>query len=108
MSDIMLPDGTDALMAELSFSEVMRLIERIAKWVDPQTFKLLPVWYPEHARRGLLYKSNWSEILMSTNRQTGESVHKAEANIYARIGFRTSSSRTTAPSSMLDAMHGGS
>jgi len=83
MSDTMLPDGTDALMAELSFSEVMRLIERTAKWVDPQTFKLLPVWYPEHARRGLLYKSNWSEPLMNTNRQTGESVHKAEANIYA-------------------------
>ena len=83
MSDTILPDGTDALMAELSFSEVMRLIERTAKWVDPQTFKLLPVWYPEHARRGLLYKSNWSEPLMNTNRQTGESVHKAEGNTNA-------------------------
>ena len=83
MSNTPLPDGTDALMAELSYSEVMRLIERTAKWVDPKTFQMFPVWYPEHARRGLLYKSNWSEPLMNTNRQTGVSLHKAEANIYA-------------------------
>jgi len=78
-----LPEGTDALMAELSFGEVMRLIERTAKWVDAETFNLLPVWYPEHARQALFYKANWSEPQMNTNRQTGISTHKSEGNVHA-------------------------
>ncbi len=78
-----LPDGLEALRRELSLTEVMRLIERTSRWVDPETFKYLPVWYPEHARRGLFYKSNWSEPQMNKNRQTGAVVHKAEGNIHA-------------------------
>ena len=78
-----LPEGTDALMAELSFGEVMRLIERTAKWVDVETFNLLPVWYPEHTRQALFYKANWSEPQMNTNRQTGISTHKYEGNVHA-------------------------
>ncbi|MBN9888523.1 hypothetical protein [Salipiger abyssi] len=83
MSRINLPNGLDALMAELSLEEVMRLIERTARWVDPQTFALLPVWYPEYARRVYFFKSNWSEPQMNTNRTTGNSVHKQEGNLYA-------------------------
>jgi len=78
-----LPEGTDALMAELSFGEVMRLIERTAKWVDVETFNLLPVWYPEHARQALFYKTNWSEPQMNMNQQTGISSHKSESNVHA-------------------------
>ena len=79
----MLDDGLDALRAELDLPTITRLIERTAKWVAPETFQRLPVWYPEHRRRGLFYKSNWSEPQLNTNRQTGEAVHKYEANIYA-------------------------
>jgi hypothetical protein len=87
MSQRSLPNGIDALTAELSVSDVMRLIERTARWVDPQTFALLPVWYPEYARRSYLYKANWSEPQMNTNRQTGQSVHKQEGNRYANIAL---------------------
>jgi len=76
-------DGLEALRAELSLSEVMRLIERTARWVAPESFKRLPVWYPEHSRRGLFYKNNWSEPQMNRNRQTGVTVHKHEGNLYA-------------------------
>ncbi len=76
-------DGLEALRAELSLSEVIRLIERTARWVDPESFKRLPVWYPEHSRRGLFYKNNWSEPQMNRNRQTGVAVHKHEGNLYA-------------------------
>ena len=76
-------DGQEALRRELGLSEIMRLIERTACWVDPQTFRYLPVWYPEHARRSLFYKSNWSEPQMNTNRKTRESVHKSEGNVHA-------------------------
>lgn len=78
-----LPEGTEALMAEIKISEIMWLIERTARWVDPATFRLLPIWYPEHARQALFYKSNWTEPQMNTNRQTGISSHKSEGNVHA-------------------------
>lgn len=78
-----LPDGLEALRAELSLIDVMGLIERTARWVDPRTFEYLPVWYPEHARRGLFYKANWSEPQMNRNRRTGVSIHKSEGNTNA-------------------------
>ena len=44
-------DGLAALRAEIGLREIASLIERTARWVAPETFKLLPVWYPEHARK---------------------------------------------------------
>lgn len=78
-----LPDGLEALRVELSLGEVMRLIERTARWVNPETFRLLPLWYPELPRRTLFYKENWSKPQMNTNRQTKLSEHKREGNRYA-------------------------
>jgi hypothetical protein len=76
-------DGLDALRAELSLAEIMRLIERTARWVSRETFERLPVWYPEHTRRGLFYKANWSEPQLNTNQKTKVAVHKHEGNNYA-------------------------
>jgi hypothetical protein len=87
MSATSLPDGAEALMAVLKLGDVMRLIEHTARWVDPETFNLLPVWYPEYARRALLYRSNWAEPQMNTIRKTGESVHKMEGNTNANKGL---------------------
>src|ERR1700722_16903800 len=78
-----LPDGLVALRSVMQLSEVMRLIEHTAKWVDPATFRLLPLWYPEYARRIDFYKKNWSEPQMNKNRETGRSEHKREGNLYA-------------------------
>lgn len=83
MSNLILPNGLDALMKELSLADVMRLLERTARWVDPRTFRLLPVWYPEFARKVFFYKSNWSQPQMNINRETGKSVHKQEGNLNA-------------------------
>lgn len=76
-------DGLEALRAELDLADIMRLIERTARWVDPATFKRLPVWYPEHSRRGLFYKQNWSTPQLNRNRTTGVEIHKHEGNLYA-------------------------
>ena len=62
MGDALLADGLDALRAQVR-PVVMRLIETTARWVDPETFRLLPLWYPEHARHTLFYKADWSEPL---------------------------------------------
>jgi len=79
----MINDGLDALRAEIGISEIASLIERTARWVAPETFRLLPVWFPEHSRRNPIYKTNWSEPQMNKTRKTGNSVHKLEGNIYA-------------------------
>lgn len=76
-------DGLDTLRSVMSLSEIASLIEKTARWVSPDTFKLLPLWFPEHARKGSFYKKNWSEPQMNRNRETGNSVHKAEGNRYA-------------------------
>jgi hypothetical protein len=89
MTDQELPDGLDALRSVLDLTQVMALIERTARWVDPATFRLLPVWYPEYGRRSLFYKSNWSEPQLNTNRRTGISEHKREGNLYANKALTT-------------------
>ena len=78
-----MPDGLVALREVLSLKEIASLIERTARWVAPETFQLLPVWFPEHSRQGSLYKGNWSEPQMNKNQITGQSVRKAESNVYA-------------------------
>lgn len=78
-----LPDGLTALRQVMELGDVMRLIEATARWVDPHTFQLLPVWYPEHARRSHFYKSDWSEPLPNTSRQTNQTEHKRESNSFA-------------------------
>lgn len=96
LAEDILPDGLDALRAELHLGEVMRLIERTARWVDPATFRLLPLWYPEHGRGKYFYKGKWSEPQMNTNRQTNHSEHKREGNLHANkaltlaLGLRSS------------------
>lgn len=77
-----LSDGLTALREVMELGEIMRLIERTARWVDPATFRLLPVWYPEHSRGSHFYKADWSEPQYNTNRQTGIKEHKREGNLH--------------------------
>ena len=81
------PDGLDAMRKVLGTAQVMRLIERCARWVDRATFKYLPVWYPELARNDPLYNANWSEPRMNRNRRTGAKEHKHEGNTAANIAL---------------------
>src|SRR3954454_5705283 len=76
-------DGLDALRAEIGVAEIGSLIERTARWVAPETFRLLPVCFPEHSRRRHFYKANWSEPQMNKSRTTGAAIHKTEGNVYA-------------------------
>ena len=83
MSSQLINDGLAALRAEIGVAEIASLIERTARWVAPETFRLLPVWYPAYARGRPFYKNNWSEPQTNTKRSSGVSVHKVEGNIYA-------------------------
>lgn len=79
----MLPDGIGKLLSVLDIQTTMILIEKTARWVAPETFSYLPIWYPEHARKSLLYKGNWSNPQMNTNRESGVSIHQHESNTNA-------------------------
>ena len=76
-------DGLEALRSVMSLREIASFIERTARWVSPETFKLLPLWFPEHGRRTLFYKKNWSTPQMNRNKGSGVSTHKSEGNVHA-------------------------
>jgi hypothetical protein len=76
-------DGLAALRAEIGIGEIASLIERTARWVAPETFRLLPVWYPDHARAQPFYKGDWSEPQMNIKQTTKVSTHKVEGNVNA-------------------------
>ncbi|WP_252181139.1 hypothetical protein [Azospirillum sp. B4] len=63
---------------------MVRLIASTARWVHPDAFRAMPVWYPEHARGRTSYKADWASVYTNTSRQTGQTQDKVEANIQAR------------------------
>jgi hypothetical protein len=82
MTDIFeVPDGLAELERELP--SIIALIARTARWVHPDTFRALPVWYPEVARGAPSYDANWGSVYTNTNRSTKTTTDKSEANIYA-------------------------
>lgn len=78
-----LRDGLEELLEVVSLTEVMSQIEHTARWAAPETFALLPVWYPEYARGAQFYNANWTQQRMNRNRTTGVTAPKTEVNSYA-------------------------
>lgn len=72
----MIPDGLTEIREELPL--IMKMIARTARWVHPNTFKALPVWRPEAARKAPLYKKDW--IAPATN----NGLQKYEGNVAAQ------------------------
>jgi hypothetical protein len=79
------PDGLEELKEEMP--RVIGLIARTARWVHPDTFRALPVWYPEIARGELSYDRMWSTVYKNKNRSNGRVTEKSEANIRAGKAF---------------------
>ena len=73
---------------------IPKLIERCCLWVAPETFRALPVWYPEAFRGAPICDSSWSRRYTNTRRSTGETADKSEPNIRANwalwqaLGFK--------------------
>jgi len=86
MSDIfVVPDGLQELKEELP--GVIDLIARTARWVHPDTFRALPVWYPETARGEPIYNAKWGAVYKNTSRSTAKITDKSEPNIKAGKAF---------------------
>lgn len=82
MDDI--KDGLAELAAACAEEHInlLALIGRTARWVHPDVFQELPLWYPERWRRQATANSTFSQILRNTNSR-GATEDKTEANIYA-------------------------
>jgi hypothetical protein len=76
-----IPDGNEALRGDIP--AVVELIERTARWVNPETFRRLPVWAPYTARGRPLYDAGWSRRYTNTRRATKITAEKFEGNVAA-------------------------
>lgn len=79
------PDGLDELRSELGL--IVAMIATTARWIHPETFRALPLWYPEYARGLPNYDVNWSRQYTNKDRETGAVVDKKEPNIKAGKAF---------------------
>lgn len=63
--------------------DVPSLVARCCKWVAPETFQRLPVWYPESWRGAPICDSGWTRQYTNRKRSTGHVAPKTEPNIRA-------------------------
>lgn len=80
-----IPDGLSELRKEMP--TITNLIAHTARWVHPETFRALPVWYPEIARGQPIYDAGFSAVLTNKNRVTATVNDKSEPNIKAGKAF---------------------
>jgi hypothetical protein len=59
--------------------DAIKLIAKTARWVHPETFRALPVWFPEFARGKQIYDATWSRQYYNAKRKQ----HKVEGNVQA-------------------------
>jgi hypothetical protein len=78
---IVIPDGNKVIQDDVP--AIVGLIERTARWVDPETFRQLPVWAPHTARGKPLFDASWTRRYTNTNRSTGTTSKKIEGNVAA-------------------------
>ncbi len=78
-------DGLDVLQEACVTASVnlVPLIETTCWWVHPNTFREMPVWFPETARRQPMYNADYTRQYTNTRKQTGETINKVEPNIHA-------------------------
>lgn len=75
------PDGLTEIHGDLPV--VIEMIARTARWVHPDTFRALPVWYPEAARDRPLFTASWDTTYSNKNRVTDLVSEKRESNTKA-------------------------
>jgi hypothetical protein len=72
-----IPDGLIEIRDAIP--DAIKVIAKTARWVHPETFRALPLWYPEFARGAPLYDASWSRQYFNGIRKQ----HKVEGNVQA-------------------------
>jgi hypothetical protein len=85
-----LPDGLDALEQACGDAGIslMPLLEATCRWVDPETFRRLPIWYPECHRGAPMYDAKYERQYTNKRRGASEMSPKIEPNIQAGKAIR--------------------
>jgi hypothetical protein len=78
---VVIPDGNEAIREDIP--AVVDLIVRTARWVDPETFRRLPIWCPEIARGQPLFDAGWTRRYTNTKRSNAVTSEKFEGNVAA-------------------------
>ncbi len=88
MSDYVVRNGLDEIKDAIP--QAIALIVRTARWVHPNTFRALPVWYPETARGRPVYDVTWSAPRVNRHREAGriQTNVKAQDTLVAALGTR--------------------
>jgi hypothetical protein len=83
-------DGLDELEQACKNAGIslMPLLAATCRWVDPETFRRLPIWYPEFHRGAPIYDAKYERQYTNTKRGTSEAVPKTEPNIQAGKAIR--------------------
>ncbi len=79
-------DGLEALNRVINVGEIARLVGKLTRWVDPETFRILPVWYPDLARKQSLYKAGWEGLQTNRGKPKFEGNTKANAALSRALG----------------------
>lgn len=74
-------DGVEEIRSNLP--TILAMIVRTARWVHPDVFHALPVWYPESARGQPIYDAKYRRQYTNTDRETHATTKKREPNIKA-------------------------
>ncbi|MFT5059708.1 MAG: hypothetical protein ACI9AX_000022 [Polaromonas sp.] len=84
-----LGDGLEQFRSAIEAKFVATLLAKTSRWVDPETFNLLPVWFPDTARKEPLYKARWSERM--NNKGQPKYQGNVEANRTLTLALGTNS-----------------
>ncbi len=80
-------DGLTVLKQHLNIATIADLIARTSRWVDPETFRRMPLWYPEYARGTALYNAGWTVRRKNKKRATEVVSDKVEGNSKANAAL---------------------
>lgn len=64
------------------------LVAKTARWVHPDTFKMMPVWYPALYRGCQRYNREWTKQTFITKRTSGIKTKVTETNVYGQLALK--------------------
>lgn len=71
-------------------TDFVRMVVKSARWVHPDTFKFLPVWYPAFYRTMPMFKADWATPQLNKNEPKVEANERAQAALEYALGLGSS------------------
>lgn len=82
-------DGLATMGKVINPREIAGLLGALTRWVDPATFRLLPVWFPFSARKFPSYNAKWTKQLTNNKKPKFEGNTNANMTLARALGVTT-------------------